>query len=84
MKTVITVLLMLFTASEFLSADEGSTNQQQLDERRHEYLTWVLTEFGQLEPKMRPFDGRAWSLNQARLYLSQNTIKPISSLNRFV
>jgi len=74
MKTVIAILL-LFTASEFLRADDGSTCQQQLDERRQEYLTWVLTEFGQLEPRMKPFDGRAWSLNQARLFLNQDTRK---------
>lgn len=35
--------------------------------RRQEYLEWIVTEFGHLEPDLRRLDGRLWSLNHARL-----------------
>ena len=43
--------------------------------RRAEYLKWVIDEFGKLESDMKPLDGRAWSLNQARLFLNRDIDK---------
>ena len=43
--------------------------------RRAEYLQWIIDEFGKLESGMKPLDGRAWSLNQARLFLNRDVDK---------
>ena len=43
--------------------------------RRAEYLKWIIDEFGKLESGMKPLDGRAWSLNQARLFLNRDVDK---------
>ncbi|MBN2295293.1 MAG: metallophosphoesterase [Pirellulales bacterium] len=50
-------------------ADATDAYQRQLAARRKEYLQWMVEYFGKLEPEMQPFDGRHWSLNQARLSL---------------
>lgn len=49
--------------------------EQEIAVRRAEYLGWVLERFGKIEPAMKPLDGRAWSLNQARLFLNRDTDK---------
>lgn len=49
--------------------------EQEIAVRRAEYLGWVLERFGEIEPTMKPLDGRAWSLNQARLFLNRDTDK---------
>ena len=49
--------------------DPNDPYPQQLASRRQEYLQWMVDYFGKLEPQMKPFDGRHWSLNQARLTL---------------
>lgn len=57
----VVVCLMLFPNIRARAGENG------LDERRQDYLQWVLEEFGAIEPIMKPLDGRAWSLNHARL-----------------
>lgn len=41
--------------------------RRKLAARRRRYLKWIVENFGKLEPETRPFDGRLWSLNHARL-----------------
>ena len=62
-------------AASICTAADDATDQTQLAERRQEYLGWIVEEFGELEPTMKPLDGRAWSLNQARLFLNKDTDK---------
>jgi hypothetical protein len=60
------------------AADAVETNaawEEEIAVRRSEYLDWVVEQFGKLEPQMKPLDGRAWSLNQARLFLNRDTDK---------
>ncbi len=45
----------------------------QLQTRRREYLEWIIDTFADLEPGMKPADGRLWSLNHARLCLDRGT-----------
>ena len=49
--------------------------EQAISVRRGTYLDWIIDEFGKLEQAMTPLDGRAWSLNQARLFLNRDTDK---------
>ena len=49
--------------------------EREISARRTEYLDWIVERFGKLEPDMKPLDGRAWSLNQARLFLNRDTDK---------
>jgi hypothetical protein len=49
--------------------------EREISARRTEYLDWIVERFGTLEPGMKPLDGRAWSLNQARLFLNRETDK---------
>ena len=46
-------------------------------ERKAEYLDWVAATFGRMS--LTPLDGRAWSLNQARLMLGREA----SAANRY-
>jgi len=69
------VALILIAPTESQAESDASACQQQLAARRHLYLTWVVDNFGKLEPTMTQLDGRAWSLNQARLFLNQDTDK---------
>lgn len=70
-----TCLLALFVVTSICSAHDETKHQQQLDQRRGEYLTWIVSAFEEIEPTMKPLDGRAWSLNQARLFLDKNRDK---------
>lgn len=56
-------------------AAESPAWEQEISARRTEYLSWIVEHFGRLEPDMKPLDGRAWSLNQARLFLDRDTDK---------
>lgn len=56
-------------------AAESHSWEQDISTRRAEYLGWIIEHFGNLEPDMKPLDGRAWSLNQARLFLNRDTDK---------
>ena len=53
----------------------ASTADDEYESRRSQYLDWIVETFGRLEPGMKPLDGRAWSLNQARLFLDEDTDK---------
>ena len=72
LKQTAAVMLLLIAASKSSVADDISAHQTQLAERRQEYLSWIVDNFRPLEPTMKPLDGRAWSLNQARLLLNQD------------
>lgn len=74
-KVSVAALLVVVFNANFSSAGELTDHESQLAQRRDAYLEWVMVEFGKLEPTMKPFDGRAWSLNQARLYLNHDTAK---------
>ncbi len=56
-------------------ADDDTHADQQLAERRSEYVQWIADTFGELEPSMDPRDGRRWALNQARLVLKRDVDK---------
>ena len=76
MKSPTAVIFLLLTAPTAVAGDFDSAQDRQQHEftqRRQEYLDWILTEFGRLEPMMETLDGRAWSLNQTRLYLNRDT-----------
>ena len=72
LKQTAAVMLLLIAASKSSVADDISAHQTQLAERRQEYLSWIVDNFRPPEPTMKPLDGRAWSLNQARLLLNQD------------
>ena len=74
----ITALLLAPVAA--LHADDAPAaasddRDQDISTRRTEYLHWIVEHFGKLERDMKPLDGRAWSLNQARLFLNRDTDK---------
>jgi hypothetical protein len=71
----IIVLLIASQLASAVSAAESHAWQQEIADRRVEYLHWVLEQFGEIEPTMKPLDGRAWSLNQARLFLDRDADK---------
>ena len=70
---------LLLTPPGLMHADETiavSTDwEQEISTRRTEYLNWIVEHFGKIEPSMKPLDGRAWSLNQSRLFLNRDTDK---------
>ena len=74
-------LKLLFTALSLAplavvhAAEPSSDWEREIETRRGEYLGWIVEHFGKLEPDMKPLDGRAWSLNQARLFLDRDTDK---------
>ena len=57
------------------SAGAEMSWEAEIAARRAEYLKWIVDEFGKLESSMKPLDGRAWSLNQARLFLNRDVGK---------
>lgn len=57
------------------AATKSDEWKREISARRGKYLTWIIDAFGKLEPQMTPLDGRAWSLNQARLFLNRDTDK---------
>ncbi len=69
------VVLIVTTASLLPAADRAPADREELDSRRRDYLTWIFDNFSKLEPTMKRLDGRAWSLNQARLFLDKETHK---------
>ena len=78
MKRVHTVLLIGFLSATASAADDAGS-EQQLAERRREYVQWIADTFGKLEPAMDARDGRRWALNQARLVLNRD----VDKANRF-
>lgn len=70
-------IVLLFAPLVALSADDAASDDwnQEISTRRAEYLNWIVEHFGKLEPDMKPLDGRAWSLNQTRLFLNRDTDK---------
>ena len=69
-----TILIALLLPSA-VHAAESPAWEHEISARRTEYLSWIVEHFGKLEPDMKPLDGRAWSLNQARLFLDRDTDK---------
>jgi len=69
-----TLMVLVMTTAGMQSAAHADW-EEEIAVRRSEYLAWIVDEFGQLEPNMKPLDGRAWSLNQARLFLNRDTDK---------
>ena len=69
----LTILIALLPAVAL--AEKPMTWEQDITARRTEYLHWIVEHFSRIESQMRPLDGRAWSLNQARLFLNQETDK---------
>ncbi|MDP7303983.1 MAG: hypothetical protein QGG09_12840, partial [Pirellulaceae bacterium] len=72
---VFTLVTLCVASARLQAAEPASVWQQGIETRRGEYLDWIVNEFGKLEPDMKPLDGRAWSLNQARLFLNRDTDK---------
>ncbi|MDP6557846.1 MAG: hypothetical protein QGG71_24475 [Pirellulaceae bacterium] len=68
-------LAIWVSAASVCSADDDAEYQQQLAERRVEYLSWIAETFGKLEPTMDPRDERRWALNHARLTLNRDVDK---------
>ncbi|MCA9111335.1 MAG: hypothetical protein KDA52_15385 [Planctomycetaceae bacterium] len=66
-------ILLVLCIAVLASSGVAAADQSPLEARRGEYLEWIVDNFGRLEPSMRPLDGRAWSLNQARLSLDVDT-----------
>jgi len=64
--------LATWACAAICAADGGVSHDALLAQRREAYLEWIVDEFGKLEPTMNPLDGRAWSLNQARLFLGKD------------
>ena len=69
--TFVLVALLSITAQ----ADAPASAGQSLAHRRSEYVQWIATNFGRLEPEMDPRDGRLWALNHARLELNRDLDK---------
>ena len=65
-------LLALVVATCGASSGGDTAWDKEIAFRRGAYLEWIVDEFGKLEPNMKPLDGRAWSLNQARLSLNRD------------
>jgi hypothetical protein len=78
MKTVHAVMFIGLLPTS-LSAAEDARFQQQLTERRSQYVQWIADAFGELEPSMDPRDGRRWALNHARLVVNRD----LDEANRF-
>ena len=68
-------LLIALQLPSAVQAAETDAWEKEIAVRRAEYLDWVVEHFGNLEPDMKPLDGRAWSLNQARLFLDRDNDK---------
>ena len=71
-------LALLLASLAARSADIPSAKSdwdKEISTRRTEYLNWIVEHFGKLESDMKPLDGRAWSLNQTRLFLNRDTEK---------
>jgi hypothetical protein len=64
--------MLIGCLSATVSADDDASSEQQLAERRSEYVRWIADTFGKLESTMDPRDGRRWALNQARLVLNRD------------
>lgn len=71
---LVTVLCLLLPLSSLHAAD-GTPWKDEISARREEYLDWILDRFGVIEESMKPLDGRAWSLNQTRLFVNRDTAK---------
>ncbi len=69
------MLLIVLQQSSAVDAAETDAWKKEIAARRTQYLDWVIEHHGKLEPHMKPLDGRAWSLNQARLFLNRDTDK---------
>lgn len=64
--------------ASLLSTNAWTTNtsaDDQLTQRRSDYIHWITDNFGRLEPTMEPRDGRQWALNHARLVLNRDLHK---------
>ncbi|MCA9090746.1 MAG: hypothetical protein KDA90_19155 [Planctomycetaceae bacterium] len=75
--SLIQTLLLLVAPAEIEAQEvgQGAMWEQEIELRRGEYLKWIVEHFGEIEPTMKPLDGRAWSLNQTRLFLNMETDK---------
>lgn len=71
---LVTLLIAMQLPSALYAAETGTWDKE-IAARRAGYLGWVIEHFGILEPDMKPLDGRAWSLNQARLFLNRDSPK---------
>jgi len=69
----VSLLAPSFAAVDLSASGSASDWGQEIETRRSEYLEWVVEHFGKIELDMKPLDGRAWSLNQARLFLNRDT-----------
>jgi hypothetical protein len=74
MKYVHAAVLIGLLPTAVLGDDEVAA-EQQLAERRGQYVQWIADTFGELEPTMDPRDGRRWALNHARLVLNRDVEK---------
>ena len=72
---LLAILIALQLPAAAHAAEADTAWEEEIAVRRGEYLDWVVKQFGKLEPNMKPLDGRAWSLNQARLFLNRDTDK---------
>ena len=71
MKTLLNTVTCIAVGVTSLDSQAGEpASDQQLAERRAEYLAWIVENFGKLD--MDPRDGRRWALNHARLALNHD------------
>lgn len=70
MKYFPALLLVGLLSTNAWSADTSADDQ--LAQRRSNYVQWIADNFGRLEPTMDPRDGRLWALNHARLVLNRD------------
>ena len=68
-------LIVIGCLSTTAWGDNAASENQQLSNRRSDYVQWIATNFGRLEPEMDPRDGRRWALNHARLVLNRDLDK---------
>lgn len=74
MKTLLNTVTCIAVGVTSLDSQAGEpSSDQQLAERRAEYLAWIVEHFGKLD--MDPRDGRRWALNHARLALNRNVVE---------
>ena len=72
---IFTLAILCVMSAQLRAAEPETAWAQEIKSRRGKYLDWIVERFTQLEPDMKPHDGRGWSLNQARLFLGRDTNK---------
>lgn len=69
-QSTMSVLTLAMTTAGTGAGEPSSRWERELENRRRDYLTWILETFATL--RMDPADGRRWALNHTRLALDHN------------